>query len=196
MTSSYLMGMVIGAVLFASSAAGSRAATRRLFSWGLVLIGAGAASLLPLVPVAEFAAPRTFFILSVFTCWGAVLVGYAMCLDVAARRRLSTGNAPNFKVLRLTGLAMLSVYLLQVSNEIRLANALQRGDSARSRDLASIQNKGLLVQVAPFDAPLPTTVHHADVGPDPDGWINQAVAREFGLAAIRLQDQAEPREPA
>ena len=187
LSKSYLVGLVIGAVLFASGATGSRATSRQLFGYGLLLLGAGAASLLPLVPVANFAAPRTFFILSILTCWGATLMGYAMCLDFAMRRRLSRGVAPNFRIVRLAGLAMLGLYVLQISNEIHLASILQRNDAARSQALASIQNKDTLIEVAPFEGPLPQTVHYADVGPDPNGLINQAVARQFGLAGIRVQ---------
>lgn len=189
-SASYLVGLVVGAVLFASGAAGSRATARTLFAWGMVLIGAGAASLLPLVPLVNFAGPRTFFILSVLTWAGAAIVGYAICLDLALRRRQLTGRTQSYSLIRLTGLAMLGLYLLQISNEIQLASFLQRADGARSQALASIENKDTLVEVAPLNVTLPMTVHYNDVGPDPNGFINQAVAREFGLAAIRLQQQA------
>jgi len=184
-----LLGLVISAVLFASgSEIAPWSTVRRLALWGTVLLLAGIASLLPVVVFSSFAWLRTYFFMITLAYAGAVMLGFAGWLELAYRRGSNGLPSPKLKVLRVIGGAVLAIYLIQIGNEIQLARSLQIHAAARAQVLSAAENRNMSVEVGPLQGDTPSAVHYYDIVTDPDSWVNRAVAREFGLAALRLRE--------
>jgi hypothetical protein len=184
---SMLMGLASGAILYASaSQVDSKTTARPYVAWGSVLVVAGAASLLPLLPVANVAPARAFFFLSVLTYAGALQLGYAGSLRLGHWRSTEIGIPHPFRGLRLAGLVLLCFYIVQISFDIQAAHLLKLQLTGRTEALRALRGTQTIVTVAPLQGQRPSTVYYDDITADPDYSTNQAVAGSFDLAGVRL----------
>ena len=177
-----LMGLLVFPLYFFKKDSVKVVVENEYFQKSLCFLVGAYSSVIPMVLVSEFAAPRTGFVFFVFMSFAVISFGAFLFSLLKSRGYLLQQFWSH--LLSLGCIVLFGIYLYHFSKNFITSKNFYADAHRREKEILS--NPSIDVVTRRIELPVGRYIHFNDIVADKDNWINACVAQFYERKTIRL----------